>query len=144
MEVVDEVGGEKLAYSRRAASYAHIEIAGRLTGEFERLVGSAPGSDRIAAVRGAAAELGAVVLLKGPTTVIASPEGEVRLVTSGDRRLATAGTGDVLSGVIGAALARGLEPFTAAGLAAHLHGRAAGRTGRSVIVASDLLPHLAP
>lgn len=111
-------------------------------GEFERLTGRRVGPDRIGAVRQAAAELAAVVLLKGPATVIAAPDGRVRIVTSGDQRLATAGTGDVLSGVIGSALAAGLEPFEAAALGAHLHGRAVRRTGRSVIVASDLLDHL--
>jgi NAD(P)H-hydrate epimerase len=112
-------------------------------GEFERLTGNRPGLDRVESVRRAAGELGATVLLKGPTTIVANPDGEVRLITSGDARLATAGTGDVLAGAIGAALACGLDPLTAAALAAHLHGVAAGRTRRPVILASDLLPHLA-
>jgi hydroxyethylthiazole kinase-like uncharacterized protein yjeF len=111
-------------------------------GEFERLTGRRPGSDRIETVRRAAADLDAVVLLKGPTTVIAAPDGRARIVTSGDQRLATAGTGDVLSGVIGSALTAGLEPLDAAALGAHLHGKAAIRTGRPVLVASDLLEHL--
>lgn len=112
-------------------------------GEFERLTGNRPGPDRIDAVRRAAGDLDAVVLLKGPTTVVADPRGQVRLITSGDARLAAAGTGDVLAGAIGAALACGLGTLTAAALAAHLHGLAARRTRRSVIVASDLLAHLA-
>lgn len=111
-------------------------------GEFERLMGRAVGVDRIDTVRRAASDLDAVVLLKGPTTVVAAPDGRVRLVTAGDQRLATAGTGDVLSGVIGAALATGLEPLEAAALGAQLHGRAVSGTHRSVIVASDLLDHL--
>ena len=113
-------------------------------GEFERLTGARPGPDRIAAVRRAAGELGAVVLLKGPTTVVADPAGQVRLITSGDARLATAGTGDVLAGAIGAGLAFGLDPLDAAAMAAHLHGLAAAQTLRSVVVASDLLAHLSP
>ena len=68
---------------------------------------------------------GAVVLLKGPTTVVADPAGNVLLATAGSPRLATAGTGDVLSGAIGAFVARGVEPQHAAALAAHVHGRAA-------------------
>ena len=71
-----------------------------------------------------AAATGAVVLLKGATTVVAAPDGEVLVVTAGDARLATAGTGDVLSGIIAALLARGLDPFRAAAAGAFLHGRA--------------------
>jgi NAD(P)H-hydrate repair Nnr-like enzyme with NAD(P)H-hydrate dehydratase domain len=65
-----------------------------------------------------------VVLLKGPVTIIAHPTGTLRVVTSGTASLATAGTGDVLAGLIAATVARGHEPFDAAALAAHLHGRA--------------------
>ena len=107
-------------------------------GELTRLAGHAPGPDRLAETRDAAARSGAIVLLKGSTSVIAAPDGRALLVASGDARLATAGTGDVLSGVIGAFLARGLPAFEAAALAAHVHGRAA-RTGYSEgLVASDL------
>ena len=113
-------------------------------GEFERLLGVRPGRDRMAATRAAAAELGAVVLLKGPTTVIADPAGQVRLVNAGDASLATAGTGDVLAGMIGAGLAGGLPPLEAAALAAHLHGRAGARTGSTFPIASDLLGLLEP
>lgn len=107
-------------------------------GEFARLTGSPPGTDRIGAVRRAAAELGAVVLLKGPTTVVADPAGDIRLVTSGSPRLATAGTGDVLSGMVGAFAARGLGPLEAAALAAHVHGAAAGLGPPEGLVAGDL------
>ncbi len=107
-------------------------------GEFRRLTGRDIGSDRIAEVRAVAAKRRATVLLKGPTTVIAEPAGRVALVTSGDQRLATAGTGDVLSGMIGALLANGLEPFDAARLAAHVHGRAGQRCPVIGTVASDV------
>jgi NAD(P)H-hydrate epimerase len=80
----------------------------------------------------------AVVLLKGSTTVVASPSGQVLLSASGSSALSTAGTGDVLSGIIGAFCARGVEPFRAAALAAHVHGRAAGRGAREGLVAGDL------
>jgi NAD(P)H-hydrate epimerase len=107
-------------------------------GEFRSLTGHDPGEDRIAEVRALAARLGAVVLLKGPTTVVADAVGAVRIVTSGDQRLATAGTGDVLAGMIGALLAGGVPALDAAALAAHAHGRAATH-GRSVgLVAGDL------
>ena len=70
-------------------------------GEYAVLAGSPPGDDRIGAARRLARDLGAVVLLKGPATVVASPAGEALVVSAGDERLATAGTGDVLSGIIG-------------------------------------------
>ncbi len=109
-------------------------------GEFQQLLGKVPGEDRVGAVKAAARELGVVVLLKGPTTVIADPVGQVFLVGDGDARLATAGTGDVLSGVIGAGLALGLEPMMAAALGAELHAVAATSPGalRSGFMASDL------
>jgi NAD(P)H-hydrate epimerase len=108
------------------------------TGELTRLAGHAPGPDRLAEARDAAARSGAIVLLKGPTSVIAGPDGRALLAAAGDARLATAGTGDVLSGVIGAFLARGLPAFEAAALAAHVHGRAALTGYREGLVASDL------
>jgi hydroxyethylthiazole kinase-like uncharacterized protein yjeF len=107
-------------------------------GEFKRLTGAAPGVERIESVRAAAAASGAVVLLKGSTTIVATPDGRVLLAASGSPRLATAGTGDVLSGVIGALLARGVPAPEAAALGAHVHGRAAA-LGRAVgLIASDL------
>ncbi len=93
-------------------------------GEFERLTGSPLGSDRLSAVRVLAHDTGCVVLLKGPRTIIAHPSGALRVVTSGTSALATAGTGDVLAGLLAATIARGHDPFEAAALAAHLHGRA--------------------
>ena len=107
-------------------------------GEFRTLTGQAPGPDRMEAVRALSAQTGAVVLLKGPTTLVAEPGGRLYFCTSGSSRLATAGSGDVLAGVIGAFLAQGMGPGLAAALAAHVHGRAADR-GRPVgLVASDL------
>ncbi len=107
-------------------------------GEFARLTGARPGPDRIAAARALAARTGATVLLKGPTTVVAGPDGRVLLAAAGSARLATAGSGDVLSGVIGAFLARGVGALEAAALAAHVHGRAAGRGRAEGLLAGDL------
>ena len=107
-------------------------------GEFARLAGRPVGTDRIADVRSLAARTGAVVLLKGPTTVVAAPSGRVLLAAAGDARLATAGTGDVLSGVIGAFLAAGLPALEAAALGAHVHGRASALGPRIGLVAGDL------
>ncbi len=112
-------------------------------GEFERLTGRRPSADRLADTRSLAAATGAVVLLKGPTTVVADPAGAVRVVTAGDARLATAGTGDVLAGIIGALLARGVAPLDAAALGAHVHGRAAGFGPSHGLMAGDL-PDLIP
>ncbi len=108
-------------------------------GEFARLAGCAPGPRRISAVRHLAFTTGATVLLKGPTTIVADPAGEVLLATAGDARLASAGTGDVLAGVIGALLAQGLAPTPAAALGAFVHGTAAGLGWRRGLVAGDLL-----
>ena len=108
-------------------------------GELARLIGHPAGPDRLAAVRQVAADVGAVVLLKGPVTVVADPPGEVRVVDGGDARLATAGTGDVLSGVIGALLARGLPALDAAAAGAWLHARASRHGAAEGLVASDLV-----
>jgi hydroxyethylthiazole kinase-like uncharacterized protein yjeF len=105
--------------------------------EFERLSGSAPADDRIQAVRALAADTGAIVLLKGSTTVMAAPDGQVLLAAAGSSVLATAGTGDVLSGTIAAFLARGTEPLLGAAAAAHAHG-AAARSAPAGFVAGDL------
>jgi NAD(P)H-hydrate repair Nnr-like enzyme with NAD(P)H-hydrate dehydratase domain len=102
------------------------------------LSGAPPSADRVGDTRALAAEFGATVLLKGATTVVADANGDVLLVTSGTPQLATAGSGDVLSGVIGALLARGLSPLRAAGIGAHLHGRAARSGLREGLLAGDL------
>lgn len=112
-------------------------------GEYERLTGVLPAADRFGAVRSVADDAGCTVLLKGPTTLVAGPDGVVRATTTGDVRLASAGTGDVLSGVIGALLASGLDPATAASTGAFLHGRAATLGHRRGLVAGDL-PDLVP
>ncbi len=94
-------------------------------GEFERLAGSPPGEDRVGAARSLADDLGATVLLKGNVTVIAEPAGPTYLNPAGQSWAATAGSGDVLSGVIAALLAAGLAPDEAAAAAAFVHTRAA-------------------
>jgi NAD(P)H-hydrate epimerase len=107
-------------------------------GEFTRLAGHPPGTDRFEDTRRLAAACRAVVLLKGPTTVVADPAGRVGVSLAGDARLATAGSGDVLSGIIGALLAQGLEPWRAALAGAELHGLAARHGPRRGLVAGDL------
>lgn len=111
-------------------------------GELAGLTGAPPGADRFEAARRLAAGTGAVVLLKGPTTVIAEPGGAVLVTTTGDARLATAGTGDVLAGIVGALLAGGLDAHRAAAAAAHLHGRAGALASGHGLVAGDLVDRL--
>jgi NAD(P)H-hydrate epimerase len=107
-------------------------------GEFARLVGRPPGDDRVGAAEHLAETSGAIVLLKGSTTVVAAPYGRTFLAAAGSARLATAGTGDALSGIIGSFLAQGVEAPEAAALAAHVHG-AASRRGLAIgLVAGDL------
>lgn len=108
-------------------------------GEYALLTGSAPGADRVAAARHLVELSGAVVLLKGPTTVVAEPSGRVWLVTEGDQRLATAGTGDVLAGIIGALLACGLDAGRAAAAGAWIHARAGSLLPARGLVAGDLV-----
>ena len=112
-------------------------------GEYARIAGSAPGEDRLDAARRLAEATGAVVLLKGPLTAVADPGGassapDVLLSAAGGPSLATAGSGDVLSGIIGAFCARGLGALEAAALAAHVHGRAASLGPAQGLVAGDL------
>ena len=104
-------------------------------------MGEPPGTDRIDSARRLATAADAVVLLKGSATVIAEPgpEGRVAVNTTGGPWLATAGTGDVLSGIVGAFLARGMGAFEAAAAAAWVHGRAADRAGHTGMIAGDLI-----
>jgi hydroxyethylthiazole kinase-like uncharacterized protein yjeF len=95
-------------------------------GEYARLAGHPPGADRVGAARSLADAFDATVLLKGNVTVIADPGGPVYLSPAGQSWAATAGSGDVLSGVIGALLAAGLPAGEAAAAADVVHARAAG------------------
>jgi hydroxyethylthiazole kinase-like uncharacterized protein yjeF len=91
-------------------------------GEFARV--ATLDDDRVSSARRAAEDLGVTVLLKGHATVVAAPDGRVLVHPAGASWLATAGSGDVLSGIAGALLAAGLEPWWAAGCAAFVHARA--------------------
>ncbi|MDI9918836.1 NAD(P)H-hydrate dehydratase [Rhodococcus sp. IEGM 1379] len=94
-------------------------------GEFARLAGREVGADRVSATRELASDLGVSVLLKGHTTVIADLDGRVLVSDAGGSWASTAGSGDVLSGVIGALLASGLTPLEAAAVGARAHALAA-------------------
>ena len=119
-------------------------------GEFGMLTGAAPGPDRVASARACASDFDCTVLLKGPTTVVASPPSggssgiasPVLLVSNGDQRLATAGTGDVLAGMVAAVLAAGVRPDRAAAAAAWLHADAAMHRPADGLVAGDIIDEL--
>ena len=117
-------------------------------GEFARLAGNLPGDDRVGATRKLADALGATVLLKGNVTVIADPDGPIYLNPAGQSWAATAGSGDVLSGMIGALLAAGLPAVEAAAAAAFVHAHAAALSaadpgpGEAPTSSSRMVPHI--
>jgi NAD(P)H-hydrate epimerase len=118
-------------------------------GELARLLGVSSAevaSDRLRFVRLAASQAGAIVVLKGDDTLIADAQGMVAVSRGASPGLATAGTGDVLAGIVGALLATALEPFVAACAAVRLHALAgilaAERHGRDGMIASDVIGEL--
>lgn len=123
------------------AAFTQPAIVTPHPGEFDRLMAESAelaGHDKISKTQTLAARLNAVVIHKGPDTVIAAPDGQVAVASPGNSWLSTAGTGDVLAGIAGAMLARGLPPFAAAQAAVLLHQRAAKRTGPG-LMADDLI-----
>lgn len=119
-ELRERVRGEPVVLTPHAGEFARI--AGDVGRDF--------GGDRVAAARRAAADLGVTVLLKGNATVVAAPDGRTLVDPAADAWAATAGSGDVLTGMVGALLAAGLDPWWAAGCATLVHGRAATLAAR--------------
>lgn len=133
---------------------AHIDVLDKAqgpvvltphVGEFRRLGGDLT-RDRISAAKDMAEKTGAVVLLKGYRTVIAGPEGEIYVNSTGNPGMATGGSGDVLSGILTCLLGQGMEPVRAAAAAAWIHGAAgdlaARRLGRRSMLPSDMIAAL--
>ena len=131
---IDAHGGHSVLLSRTAPT-----IVTPHDGEFVALGGDVATSDPIAATRELAARTRCTVLRKGPTTIISDPDGAVYLVVAGDERLATAGSGDVLAGIIGAFLARGLAPHEAAAAGAQVHGMAGSSGPVEGLIARDVV-----
>ena len=130
---------------RAAELFACLEGRDLITpheGEFERVFPGLLAQGREAAAREAARVSGASVVLKGRETVIAAPDGRCRVNRNGSPWLATAGSGDVLAGLIGGLVAQRMDPFEAASAAVWMHADAAGRFGPG-LTAEDL-PGLIP
>lgn len=118
-------------------------------GEFSRLTGLDKNDiiqNPIYYAKKFAEEFGVTVVLKGASTVIANPDGQIRINTTGNSGMATAGSGDVLSGIIAGLIAQGLPTFTSASLGVYIHGLAGDKAssilGEYSVMATDIIEHI--
>lgn len=148
--VLDADGLNAFAKDRSALESKHAPcILTPHAGEFERLTSSAVPEDfdgKLAAIRNASQRFDCVVLLKGAPSLIAEPGGQVYLNPLGNSGMATGGSGDVLTGLVGSFLAQGLNTLDAAIVGAYLHSLsgdlAAGEIGERSLIAGDLIDYL--
>ena len=147
--VVDADGLNALASKKTTAAAVSSVILTPHPGEMARLAGvsiEAVQADRVGVSQRMAAAMNAHVVLKGHRSLVTSPDGRVSINDSGNPGMATAGTGDVLTGAIAAWLAQLRDAAAAAALAVYLHGRAgdlaAAAHGEVAMIAGDVLAHL--
>lgn len=145
-DALTHIGAQRPAFTDLLQRRAAPAVLTPHEGEFKRLFGEVAGFEpalgKLERARHAALDTGAVVILKGPDTVIAAPDGRAAINGTGSPALATAGSGDVLGGIVAGLLAQKMPTFEAACAAVWLHGRAGEQLGSGLI--ADDLPEALP
>lgn len=145
-DALSHIGAHRSAFMPQLRRRADAAVLTPHEGEFQRMFGAVGGCEswrgKLERARRAAALTGAVIVLKGPDTVIAAPDGLAAINDTGSPALATAGSGDVLGGIVAGLLAQKMPAFEAACAATWLHGRAGEQLGTGLI--ADDLPETLP